>query len=387
MFALLLACGTFGLEPAGGSPDDVVVELQIDALDPSWGSPEGGTDVTITGLGVGTATSVSFGNATVDFTRLDDTTLSVTTPNVGFETAVDVRVVGSAGADTLSEGFTYTEDEPADADADSDSDSDADADGDTDTSGAGKTGGLIQFSLLQIACPECVGSTTSIDVSAEAAFHEPTRDGWLDWLPSEGSCVTNARIAAPADDYLDAGEWLYLASGSRSIGLRGAAGLYTADGLDEGDFVRNAAYDLSAPAGGSGLDSFDVLDALTTPQSISALTPTELLYTTPRDAFAARISRGGTSFTWSPSGGSGTFLIVVSVYNSSGTAFLGEVTCRGADNGSMTVPSSSLGAYPSGSLVLVGMHRYTIGSFLRPDDASSVDTVASFGVLGTGSIQ
>ncbi|MDP2305833.1 MAG: IPT/TIG domain-containing protein [Pseudomonadota bacterium] len=395
MLTLLLACGTFGLEPPGGTPDaEEDVGLEIDGIDPSWGLLGEEVAVTIRGVGVGTATAVAFGNADdVDFTRVDDETIVATAPAWDFETVVDVRVVGDAGADTLSDGFTYAGEEPpdtdsdSDTDADSDSDTDADSDTDTDTSGAGMTGGLIQFSLLQIACPECISSTTSLDVSAQGAFHDPTRSGWLDWLPAEGACVTDAVSTPPTGDYLDAGEWLYLTSGSRSIGMRGAAGIYAADGLDEGDFVRNAAYDLSAPAGGSGLASFDVLDALTTPQAISELTPTELLYTTPRDAFSARISRSGTNFTWSPSGGSGTFLIVVTVYNAAGTALLGEVTCRGADSGRMTVPSSALGAYPAGSLVLVGMHRYSLGSFIRPDNGSSVETVASFGVLGTGSMR
>ncbi|MES2638979.1 MAG: IPT/TIG domain-containing protein [Myxococcota bacterium] len=402
ILALLLACDSFGLAPPGATVAEAV-DLRIESLDPVWGPPDGGTDVTITGPGIGTVTSVEFGNSRiVDFTRLDATTIVVTSPGPGFETVVDVRVVGSAGFDKVEGGFTYSEDPPpdtdvdtdtdsdsdTDADTDSDTDADTDADTDTDTSGTGLTGGLIQFSLLQVACPECIGLTSSLDVSAQAAFHAPTRSGWLDWLPPEGSCVTDATSTPPASSFLDAGEWVYLTSGSRSVGLRGASdGVYSADGLDESDFVRNAAYDISAPAGGSDLASFDVLDALTTPQSISELTPVDLLYTTSRDAFAARLSRGGTTFTWGPSGGSGTFLIVLSIYNAGGTAVLGEVTCRGADSGSMTVPASALGAYPSGSLALVGMYRYTIGSFVLPDDGSSVDTVASFGVLGTGRIQ
>ncbi|MDP2315686.1 MAG: IPT/TIG domain-containing protein [Pseudomonadota bacterium] len=382
IFALLLSgCGAFGLtnsagQDPGGEGD---LALAIDSLDPAWGLPSEATAVTIAGPGVGSATSVKFGNSEVDFTVLDDTTVVATAPAPGFETVVDVRVVGTAGADTLEGGFAYTSDAPADDTGDTE---------DTeDSPGAGKTGGLVQLSLVQVACPECVGLTSSLDVSAQAAFHEPTRDGWLEWLPAEGNCVTDAASTAPAETFLDAGEWVYLTSGSRSIGLRGATdGIYAADGLDELDFVRNAAYDLSAPAGGADLPSFDVLDALTTPQAISSLTPEAILYTTPRDAFTARISRSGAAFTWGPAGGSGTFLVVLSIYNAAGTAFLGEVTCRGADNGAMTVPSSVVGSYPTGSLVVVGMHRYTIGSFLRPDDGSTVDTVASFGVLGTGSL-
>jgi hypothetical protein len=50
----------------------------------------------------------------------------------------------------------------------------------------------------------------------------------------------------------------------------------------------------------------------------------------------------------------------------------------------MSLPSSALSAYPTGSLVEVGMYRYVIGSFERPDNSSTVETTALFGVIGTG---
>ncbi|MFN7142669.1 MAG: IPT/TIG domain-containing protein [Myxococcota bacterium] len=381
----LLGCGNFGLtDRLGRTPGDeeVAGALQIEGVDPSWGPPDAETEVTITGTGMDGATAVFFGRSEVPLTRIDANTIVATAPAYGMEGSVDVRVVGEDAEDELEGGFTYAEEAPEETDADTDADSDSDADVDN----SDKTGGLVQLSLLQIACPDCVGLTSSLDVSAQAGFHDPVSRGWLDWLPAEGGCVTDPSVTPPTESFLDAGEWMYLTSGSRSLGLRNADGVYSATGLDEADFVRNAAYDLSAPAGGADVDSFSVIDALTTPQAISSLTPMEILYTTPRDAFTARISRSGASFTWSPSGGGGTFLVVLSVYNSQGTASLGEVTCRGADNGRMTVPSSAIGAFPTGSLVLVGMYRYTIGSFERPDDRSRVDTVASFGVLGTGSL-
>ncbi len=372
MILLLAGCGSFGLTDGSTAPA-AEAGLTIEGVEPSWGPPSEDTEVTITGEGMGSATRVYFGRSEVGLTRIDETTIVATAPAAGVEATVDVRVVGEDGEDTLEGGFTYAEDAPEDTDSGGGDHSD-------------ETGGLVQLSLLQIACPQCVGLTTSLQVSAQAGFHDPTRQGWLDWLPAEGSCATDAVSAAPVDTFLDAGEFVYLTSGSRSLGLRSADGVYSSEGLDEADFVRNAAYDLSAPEGGRDLDSFSVVDALTTPQSISSLTPTDILFTSPRDAFSARISKSGAAFTWSPSGGGGTFLVVLSIYDPGGSSLLGEVTCRGADNGALTVPAGYLSGYPNASLVLVGMYRYTIGTFARPDDGSRVDTVASFGVLGTGSI-
>jgi hypothetical protein len=385
---LLASCGTFGLSDAA-SADDTAAGLSLDALDPDWGRYDEATAVTLTGSGLTAVESVWFGNAEVtDITHLDDATIVATAPSPGFETVVDVKVVAPSGTDTLVGGFTYAEHEPeGDADTDTDADTDSDTDADTDTSGAGKTGGLIQFSLTQYTCPQCYDPPLSSDllVSAQAAFHDPTRDGWLDWLPAEGSCATDASPDSPASSFLDAGNYLYLNAGSRSIGLLGdTTNIYTADGLDETDFVRNSGYDLSA-AGGRDLDGFDVTDAITTPQAISALTPTGILLTSDRDLFTAQISKRNAAFTWSPVG-DGTFLVILTIFNGSSGAYLGEVTCRGPDNGRMTVPSSALNSYPNGSLLTVGLYRYSIGSFERPDNASSVDTVASFGVVGTGSL-
>jgi hypothetical protein len=393
VLVLLGGCGAIGLTDREGKPpgdvEDVV--LTIEGIDPSWGPLGEDTEITITGPGVGTATDVKVGNTEgISFSVVDDTTLLATVPAYDAEAVVAVRVVGSAGTDTVADGFTYANEAPADTDtdvdSDTDSDADTDADTDTDTSGRGKTGGVIQFGLVQYACTACYDpAMPAVSVVASGTFHDPTRDGWLDWLPAEGDCVNNPSTTAPTDTFLDGGRWLYLTSGSRSVAMQSdSTNTYTASDLDEGDFVRNAAYDVSLANGGDDLDPFDVGDGLQTPQAISELTPVELLYTNPSQAFSARIARSGPSFTWGPTGGGGSFVIELGVYSGSSGAPLGSVVCRGTDNGRMSLPSSALSSYPTGSLVEVGLYRYVIGSFERPDNSSTVETTALFGVIGTG---
>jgi len=384
LFALV-GCGSLGLT----ATSDASVEdarIVLDAIDPAWGLPTEATEVTITGTGMDGATSVLFGRSEVGITRIDDETIVATAPALGFEAVVDVTVVGDAGEDTLTGGFTYAEEAPEDTDP-----------GDTGGGGGGggsdvndgKIGGLVQMSLTQYACPTCFDPPApDVDVTAQGAFHDATRKGWLDWLPAEGSCASNAASDAPAADFLDAGEWMYLTSGSRAIAMRAASDhIFAASGLDESDYVRNAAYDLSVTEGGSGLDAFDVSDAISTPQSFSTVTPADILLTAPRDAFSARILKNNAAFGWSPSGGGGSFVVELQVYNGQTGSALGSVICRGPDDGSLSVPASALSSYPSGSLLVVGMHRYLIGTFNRPDDGSEVDTLATFGVVGTGMLQ
>jgi hypothetical protein len=172
---LLLAsgCGSFGLDDGSSKPTEEEGGLVIEGIDPSWGPPDEDTEVAITGVGMDSATAVYFGRAEVPLTRIDEETIVATAPAVGFETVVSVRVVGDDGEDEVEDGFTYSEDAPPDTDADTDTDTDADTDADADNSG--KTGGLVQVSLVQYACPDCIGATTDIAVTAQAAFHEPTR--------------------------------------------------------------------------------------------------------------------------------------------------------------------------------------------------------------------
>ena len=391
--ALFLAtgCGTSGLstrppvDTLDTAGDDSPVG--IDSLDPQWSLPDEETAVTITGQGFSGKTVVEFGRSSVTASVVDEHTLVVTAPAAGVETTVDVTVTSDEGTATLRDGFTWAAEEPEDTGGE---DSGGDTGGDTGSnSGAGKVGGLLQFQLVQIACPSCLGMTSSLQVSAQAAFHTPTKQSWVSWLPAIGTCAVNPTPTAAASAYLDAGTRMWLEYGPNdhpevSVALSaGADGLFAAEGLSADDFVRTAGYRVEL-AGGGDVDAFTEENAVYTPDSIASLTPAEMLYTEPRDAFAAQIRKSRADFTWSSSGGAAEFAVIIDVYSASGNP-LAQVMCYDSDSGAMRVPAAYLD-YPSGSLLVIGMYRYAVASFLRPDDGSTVETVTTFGVLGTGTL-
>ena len=213
----LFACGSVGLDQQKPGAGTTAAGVTLTDVSPGWGPPDAETAVTLTGTGFEGTVTAWFGNAEVSVSRVDANTLVATAPAAGVEATVDVVVRSDLGEATLPGGFTYSVEpiEETDADTDADSDSDADADADTDTA-AGQVGGLVQFTLLQVACPSCLGYTDSLLVEATAGFHRPTSASWVDWLPREGSCVVNPSPAAAASTFLDGGEWLYLTSGSTS---------------------------------------------------------------------------------------------------------------------------------------------------------------------------
>lgn len=380
MILLLAGCGAVGLDPQ--KPGEEAAPVTITSIDPAWGPPDEDTPVTITGAGFEGDLVAWFGNAEVAVTRVDDATLVTTAPAAGVEAVVDVVVRSELGEAVIPGGFTYAEEAPPDTGGGGGDDTGGPTGGEDNR---GRTTGIVELALVQVACPSCLGYTETINAWANAAFHPPVSASWLDWLPAQGSCALNPAAGAPSSTFLDGGEWLYLTAGSVSIGLRNSDGVYAAANVDENDWVRSAAWDLSLAEGGADLDAFAVTDALFTPESITALTPEELLYTTPQTAFAARVRASSATFTWSPPGGDGSFLVIVDVYSPQGS-FLDEVVCVGPDNGALTVPSSWLSGYPNQSLLVVGLYRLLADAFQRPDDQSDVDTMVTFGVMGTGTL-
>lgn len=382
MILLFAACGGVGLD-ATNTKVDSGSAVVIEKLDPDWGPPDGGTEVSILGQGFEGAVTVSFGDLEVPSTRLDPNTLLIASPYLGFEAAVDVTVRSELGSATLAGGFTYAHSAPPD-DTGGGDDSGGD---DSGQSGSGLSGGLVELNLIQIACPDCLGYTTDMDISAAAKLHDPVRGSWMAWMPSPGSCALNPSPSTPTADGLDAGEWLYLSSGSVSIGMRRSSGsggfLYEAANLTNADYNRTAQYKLSAE-GGSDLSAFEIPNALLTPQGFVSITPEEMLYTQIQSAFSARISSRGQNFTWANSGGSGTFVILVDIYDGRTGNPLGSVLCHGSDNGSMQVPGGYLGSFPVGSLLVVTMIRYQLGEVVRPTDGATLETVGKVGVMGTG---
>ncbi len=400
MFALpwaLAACGGLGLETTVPDSGEEASAVTVTSVTPAWGPPRGGTEVTIVGTGLEGAVRVGFGSAWVDAVRVASDTIVVASPDAGMEITVDLTVESALGSTVVPQGFSFREDAPPDTggtDTGSGDTADTGTDsggGDTGGGGGGTTGGVggvVEFGYLVVACPECFGTTSQVEVTAAAAFHASTVAGWVDWLPDVGGCTTTVEPTPPTTRFLDAGDWVYLEAGSRSVGLRatgsGSSTEYAASNLDTTDFVRNAAFDVRV-TGGPDLEAFTAVDAVRTPQGFDDLQPIGILGDV-NTAFSQRISKRAATFTWAPSGGDGSFVVLLQAYNPAGTVLLGNVLCRGPDNGALTVPSTYLSGFPSGALLALTLSRYQIDTFDLPGGAVA-DSVVTMGALGTGVLQ
>jgi hypothetical protein len=372
-------CGKTFLEP---NVDTGRQGLYVTAVNPHYGPTSGGNVVTLVGGGFEGNVSVDFGNATVAGTVLDTHTVTVTAPDAGMELVVDLAVRSDLGEIVLSDGYTFTDGEPPDDPYDTGET------GETDISGVG---GVIEFSHLHVACTSCFDPPADqVQVYAFAAFHHATASTWTEWMPDPGSCLVDPSSVQPTSSFLDIGQNVHLVAGSSSVTLTrttvSGQVQYDAGALGDADFMRNTAYDLEAADGGSW-GPFTVVDAVTTGQNITSISPIELLYTQPNQAFQPALSRSGTTISYAPYGGTGSFLVLLGVYNPQGSSYLGSVVCREYDNGSLSIPSSVLSSYPSGSLVVVYMYRYIIEWTPNPAAGSYLESVVSHGVLGTASLR
>jgi hypothetical protein len=376
LLALLLlspvvgGCGQTFLEP---NVDTGPEGLYVADVEPHYGPTAGGNTVTITGGGFEGTVSVKFGGAAVDTTVVDANNLTMVAPDAGMELVVDLVVSSDLGEVTLEGGYTFTDtDIPPDPD-------------DTDSEVSG-VGGVVEFSHLQVACTDCFG-TTSPQVAAFAAFHNATTTTWTDWLPSPGSCAQDPSSVAPTSSFLDIGQNVHLVAGSNSLTLTrttvSGSVQYDAGSLGDSDFQRNTAYDLEAADGGSW-GPFTVVDAVTTGQMITSLSPVELIYTAPQQAFGRGLLEQ--PIQYSPYGGSGSFVVLMGFYSAQGN-YIGSVVCRDYDNGTFTLHQGYANAYPSGSLVAVYMYRYLIEWTPITAAGSYLESVTSIGILGTASLR
>jgi len=401
LFGALVACDPSALG-RGAFDDPPGDQLLILSIKPSEGVE--GTAVALSGQGFQDNMLILFGDVVAETVIEDATQAVVIAPAVSAEGPVDVIAVAGEARAVVESGFTYISSSTKTSDTSgtgstnvvdtsdtgglSDSGGSTTLTSTTDSGSVGLPSGVVQLVHMQAACPACLGLTNELQIYAEVAFHEPVTQGWLDWMPPVGTCALNPANTPVASAYLDLGEWVYLETGASSLGLYrqlGDAGaVYRIEGLTTSQFFRTAFYDLSVPDGGA-YGPFDVQDAALTPTGFATIEPEALLYTSPASAFSAGISKSsGNLLSWSPAG-TGTFLVMVEVYDRLGSPTGDLVVCHDSDSGALVLPGGYFSSYASGSLLVVYMVRteHVITEF---DAGTRLEGVAQMGVIGTASL-
>jgi len=239
--------------------------------------------------------------------------------------------------------------------------------------------GYTYWELTQVACPACVGETQEMRIKFSANFHQPTSDGWTDWITPEGQCETQMITTTPSIIPFPVGNQIQVTNPNHQFSVPQVGnGYYENNAIWESQIQRDSTYEVSTEFGSYIFYSSHGFDWIE---------PYTMLWVDPSYAFEAPIYRSGASFSWAPTSTNHTFNITVAVYSPDGAQLLGYVTCGGPDNGFMQIPGQYLQNYPYGGLVAIHMVRHKVELVETDINNSYIETHTQWQVVGTGHIE
>ena len=242
---------------------------------------------------------------------------------------------------------------------------------------AGVTG-LSTMYLRQIACPACMGETQELTVEYELQVHQPISDSWNSWMLPDGTCTQYLYQGVPSTQPIQVGQTIQVMNQSHQFdAYQSGAGLYTSQNIWESHLQRNANYMVQTSEG-----SF----SFTTVEGFDYIEPYTMLWVDPSYAFEAAVRRSGFTVTWAPARQTSRMMITLGIYSSDGAYLLGQVSCFGADNGSMFIPAQYLN-YPTWSLVAIHIERFETDVVETSINNSYMETLQIWEVVGTGHIE
>ncbi len=237
--------------------------------------------------------------------------------------------------------------------------------------------GFAEISLTQIACPACMGVSSEFDISASLKLHQPTTGGYNDMLVPVGTCVTQE-----LGSYVSSTPLAISGTASfNSIQLYPSGQAeWTASNLQEFQIPRREPITVVTDAG-------IIPNAFETLEGFDDIQPWELRYVDPSYAFAAVVSKQGTTFTWYPVITGAQFEVMVVVYSPDGSQILGLVSCMENDVGYITVPGSYFQAYPTWALAAVYLTRHRTDRQPAFEFNGYLESHQTWTVLGTAHIE
>ena len=257
------------------------------------------------------------------------------------------------------------------------SDTDTEETQDTQDDMTELTIGFAEVSLTQIACPACMGVSSEFDISANLKLHQPTNGGYNEMLVPVGTCVTQELGSYVSSTPLNISG---LATFNSIQLYPSGPGEWSSSNLQEYQIPRRESITVVT-------DSGVIPNAFETLEGFDDIQPWELRYVDPSYAFAAIVSKQGTTFTWDPVITGALFEVMVVVYSPDGSQILGLVSCMEYDVGYMTIPGSYFQAYPTWALAAVYLTRHRTDRQPAFEFNGYLESHQTWTVLGTAHIE
>ena len=145
------------------------------------------------------------------------------------------------------------------------------------------TVGLTRYTLEQLACPACMGTSQEITVLFEAKFHDKINNEHPLWFPPMGQCSTNTNPIGINVSPINVGQSLSIQGSTNSFSAYGnSTGLYSS-------YIQEWQYDRNALTTVRLQDNTSY--SFTSIEGFDDIQPWEIRYVDPSYAFAAIVSK------------------------------------------------------------------------------------------------
>jgi hypothetical protein len=241
------------------------------------------------------------------------------------------------------------------------------------------TVGITRYTLEQLACPACMGASQEINVLFETKLHNKISEEHPLWFPPMGQCTTNTNPIEISVSPINVGQSLSIQGSMNSFtAYNNGVGLYSSY-LQEWQYDRDTNMTVNMQDNTSY--SFRSI------QGFDEIQPLELRYVDPSYAFAAVVSKFGTTFSWLPAGVSDEFNVMIAAYSPDGSQLLGVISCTVPDTGFMNFDGSYFQSYPTWSLAAIYLTRISKQRVPYEALGGYVDVQLEWTVVGTGHIE
>jgi len=261
------------------------------------------------------------------------------------------------------------------------------------TPGATDYAGLVSVEEYAAACVDCFTDGSQYRVTAHARFHAPevappvSVDRVGDTCVDLGASAWASRVASGGG--LDAGSAVVLDAGSGdrlSLGryaTQDGGHVYLAPAVSEPELGPGRSLDATLTGGGD-IPPHTLTGAMSTQGALSELFPSVLLESAHTRAFGSM--NPGSTLTWAPSGEVDLIEVALFIYEPSGGYPLDHVViCTGPDDGSLSLPASTLAPFDQ-HLAAVQVARISISEHVAPWDDALVQGVAVATTVGTATL-
>jgi len=224
-----------------------------------------------------------------------------------------------------------------------------------------------------------MGASQEITVLFETKLHNKISEEHPLWFPSMGQCTTNTNPIEISVSPINVGQSLSIQGSMNSFtAYNNGMGLYSSY-LQEWQYDRNTSMTVNMQDNTSY--SFRSI------QGFDEIQPLELRYVDPSYAFAAVVSKFGTTFSWLPAGVSDEFNVMIATYSPDGSQLLGVISCTVPDTGFMNFDGSYFQSYPTWSLAAIYLTRISKQRVPYEGLGGYVDVQLEWTVVGTGHIE